>query len=86
MKILKTIQFIVIFISTIKTMTQFVMNKEGGNLIFIIFIILLYLVSLYEIPIKTGMQENLTNRTIINEVLLVWILPVIVGCVLALIL
>ena len=43
------------------------------------FLLALYFVSIYEIPIKHGIHDSFTNKRITLEVIIVWILPLLLG-------
>jgi hypothetical protein len=54
-------------------------QKNIFDLSILCFLLALYFVSIYEIPIKHGIYNSFTNKRIALEVIIVWVFPLLLG-------
>ena len=76
---LHIILFFGVFITTMNTKLRMPQDPNRIGLAIIIFLLLLYIASIYEITIKIGIKKEFSQSKILSEIIIVWILPLVLG-------
>lgn len=76
---LNMVQFLVVLISAVMVRVKFLVDPSLFDLIVVIFVFLLYLSCIYEIPLKVGKKKGYTYNRIMAEIFLIWVIPLVGG-------